>query len=125
MRRGTSKSFRASGPWCRWSKKARSSPTPNWRYWTLPSKRTSTPRPRRGEVVAKYRFMLDPTKKPAAIDFTALIGKDKEKATELGIYTFEKDQLKISVAETGKLRPGVFEGKGTENCSVIVLKKIR
>lgn len=79
----------------------------------------------KGEVVAKYRFKLDPTKKPATIDFTALIGKDKEKTTELGIYAFDKDQLKMCVDETGKLRPNVFEGKGTEKCSVIVLKKVK
>ena len=74
-------------------------------------------------MVAKYRFKIDPSKKPAAIDFTPLLGKEKEKITELGIYVFEKDQLKMSVDETGKARPGVFEGKATETCSVIVLKK--
>jgi uncharacterized protein (TIGR03067 family) len=73
------------------------------------------------KVVAKYRFKLDPTKKPAAIDFTPLLGK--EKIIEQGIYVFEKDQLKICIDETGKTRPTVFEGKGTETCSVIVLKK--
>jgi len=77
----------------------------------------------KGEVVAKYRFKIDPSKKPAAIDFTPLLGKEKEKVTELGIYVFEKDQLKMCVDETGKTRPSVFEGKGTETCSVIVLKK--
>lgn len=75
------------------------------------------------KVVAKYRFKLDPSKKPAAIDFTPLLGKEKEKITELAIYMFEKDQLKICIDEMGKTRPTVFEGKGTETCSVIVLKK--
>jgi uncharacterized protein (TIGR03067 family) len=79
----------------------------------------------KGEVVAKYRFKLDPTKKPAAVDLTPLLGKEKEKAVELGIYTFDKDQLKLCVDETGKFRPSVFEGKGTETCSVIVLKKVK
>lgn len=77
----------------------------------------------KGEEVAKYRFKIDPTKKPSAIDFTPLIGKEKEKATELGIYVFEKDTLKMCVDEQGKVRPEAFEGKGTEKCSVIVLKK--
>ena len=77
----------------------------------------------KGEVVAKYRLKLDPSKKPHAIDFTSLLGKEKEKVVELGIYVLEKDQLKMCVDETGKERPSAFEGKGTEKCSVIVLKK--
>jgi uncharacterized protein (TIGR03067 family) len=75
------------------------------------------------KAVAKYRFKIDPSKKPATIDFTPLLGKEKEKIIEQAIYVFEKDQLKICIDETGKTRPTVFEGKGTETCSVIVLKK--
>jgi uncharacterized protein (TIGR03067 family) len=77
----------------------------------------------KGEVVAKYRVKVDTSKKPHTIDFTPLLGKEKEKANELAIYVFEKDQLKMCIDETGTMRPSVFEGKGTEKCSVVVLKK--
>jgi uncharacterized protein (TIGR03067 family) len=76
----------------------------------------------KGKKVVEYEIKLDPSKKPAAIDFTHLIGEDKGK-TEPGIYIFEKDQLKMALDETRKGRPTVFEGKETEAYSVIVLKK--
>ena len=75
-------------------------------------------------VVAKYKIKVDSSKKPKEIDFTPLIGDDKDKKqVELAIYMFEKDQIKICIDEKGKGRPTAFEGKETEVCSVIVLKK--
>jgi uncharacterized protein (TIGR03067 family) len=76
----------------------------------------------KGEVVAQYRIKLDPSKKPAEIDFTHLIGDHKDK-TEPGIYLIEKGQVKMCLDEDKKGRPKVFEGKESESCSVIVLKK--
>jgi uncharacterized protein (TIGR03067 family) len=79
------------------------------------------------KVLVKYGIKLDPAQKPGAIDFTAFIeGKRGEKGklvTELGIYVFENDLLKLSIAEDGKKRPAVFAGKGTEGCSIMVLKR--
>ena len=76
----------------------------------------------KGEAVVKYRIKLDPTKTPKTIDFTHLMGKEKDK-TEPGIYTFEKDMLKLVLDEDKKGRPTVFEGKETASYSVMVLKK--
>jgi len=76
----------------------------------------------KGEAVVKYRIKLDPTKTPKSIDFTHLMDKDKDK-TEPGIYTFEKDVLKLVLDEDKKGRPTVFEGKETASYSVMVLKK--
>ncbi len=76
----------------------------------------------KGKMVVKYQIKLDPTKKPKSIDFTYLVGDDKGK-TELGIYQFEKGQIKLVMDEDKKGRPTVFEGKETESYSVLVLKK--
>jgi uncharacterized protein (TIGR03067 family) len=76
----------------------------------------------KGKAVVKYQFKLDPAKTPKQIDFTYLVGDDKGK-TEPGIYTFDKDQIKFVLDENKKGRPAVFEGKETETCSVLVLKK--
>jgi uncharacterized protein (TIGR03067 family) len=76
----------------------------------------------KGKIVVKYQLKLDSAKSPKHINFTYLVGDDKGK-TELGIYAFEKDQIKLCLDEDNKGRPTVFEGKGTEGCSVIVLKK--
>jgi uncharacterized protein (TIGR03067 family) len=43
--------------------------------------------------------------------------------TEPGIYTFEKDVLKLVLDENRKGRPTVFEGKETASYSVLILKK--
>jgi uncharacterized protein (TIGR03067 family) len=76
----------------------------------------------KGKVVVKYQLKFDATKSPKQIDLTYLVGDDKDK-TELGIYTFDKDQLKICLEEDKKERPTVFTGKETDSYSVIVLKK--
>ena len=74
------------------------------------------------KLVVNDRITIDETKMPRAIDFTHLSGDDKGK-TELGIYVFEKGQLKICVNEKAKERPTVFDGKEASTYSVIVLKK--
>jgi uncharacterized protein (TIGR03067 family) len=75
-----------------------------------------------GEAVVQYKIVIDGAKTPKEINFTHLIGVNKGK-TEPGIYQFEKNQLKLALDESRKGRPTVFEGKETENYSVIVLKK--
>ena len=76
----------------------------------------------KGKPVVKYQMKLDPTKKPKEADFTYLAGDDKGK-TEPGIYTFDKDRLKLVLDEKKKGRPVGFEGKETATYSVLVLKK--
>ena len=76
----------------------------------------------KGQTVVQYKIVLDPSKKPKEINYTHLIGENKGN-TELGIYQFEKDQIKLCLDETRKGRPTVFEGKETEQYSVILLKK--
>jgi uncharacterized protein (TIGR03067 family) len=75
-----------------------------------------------GDVVVQYKIVIDGAKTPKEINFTHLIGENKGK-TELGIYQFEKDQLKFALDESRKGRPTVFEGKETLKYSVILLKK--
>ena len=76
----------------------------------------------KGKVVVKYKVKLDPTRKPKEIDFTYLVGDDKDK-TEAAIYKFDKEQLTFCLDEDKKGRPKVFEGKETETFSILVLKK--
>lgn len=76
----------------------------------------------KGKTIAQYRITLDESKTPKEINFTHLIGDDKGK-TEPGIYRFDKDQIKMCLDERKKGRPKVFEGKESDDYSVIVLKK--
>ena len=76
----------------------------------------------KGKMVVKYEIKLDATKKPKQIDFTYLVGDDKGK-TEPGIYQIDKDRITFVLDEHKKGRPTVFEGKETEEYSVLVLKK--
>jgi uncharacterized protein (TIGR03067 family) len=76
----------------------------------------------KGTVEVQYQIKLDPEKSPKAIDFTHQIGPNKDK-TELGIYAFDGEKIKLCLDEKRKGRPTVFEGKESETFSVIVLKK--
>jgi uncharacterized protein (TIGR03067 family) len=76
----------------------------------------------KGKIEVQYQVKLDPEKTPKTIDFTHQIGPNKDK-TELGIYAFDGDKLKLCLDEKRKGRPTVFEGKESETFSVIVLKK--
>jgi uncharacterized protein (TIGR03067 family) len=76
----------------------------------------------KGKVEVQYKIAMDASKTPKEINFTHQIGENKDK-TELGIYQFEKDQIRFCMDETRKGRPTVFEGKETEKYSVILLKK--
>ena len=74
------------------------------------------------QAVVKYRIKLDSAKAPKAIDFTHLMGDNKDK-TEPGIYVIDNDLFKLVLNEDRKERPTVFEGKETASYSVLVLKK--
>jgi uncharacterized protein (TIGR03067 family) len=76
----------------------------------------------KGKIEAQYQFKVDADKAPRAIDFTHQIGDNKGK-TELGIYAFDGDKLKMCLDEKRKGRPSVFEGKEIDTYSVIVLKR--
>jgi len=62
-------------------------------------------------------FTLDTKKKPKEIDFT---GDDK---TTKGIYTFEKEQLELAMAEIGQDRPTEFKSQAGTRHGVIVMKR--
>ncbi len=63
-------------------------------------------------------FTLDTKKKPKEIDFG---GDDK---TTKGIYTFEKEQLKLAMAEIGQDRPTEFKSPDGTRLILIVLKRV-
>src|SRR5688572_4356135 len=52
----------------------------------------------KGKVQERFKFMLDPTKSPRAIDFTFIEGKKKGR-TDRGIYLLEGNNLKICIQE--------------------------
>jgi uncharacterized protein (TIGR03067 family) len=62
-------------------------------------------------VVEEGSIKLDPSKKPATIDLVIASGQDKGK-TQLGIYEFSGDVLKICTSRPGNAtRPMEFDGK--------------
>jgi uncharacterized protein (TIGR03067 family) len=70
----------------------------------------------------KLTFKIDPDKKPKTIDLTPSDGPEKDKVHE-GIYSLEKDELKICFAKPGAERPKEFESKEGSEIMLIVLKK--
>jgi uncharacterized protein (TIGR03067 family) len=73
---------------------------------------------KKGEEEATYRFKLDPTKKPKAID---VVTGENEKVP--GIYLLERDSLKLCVDNYGKARPTEFVSKVGREITLIVLKR--
>jgi uncharacterized protein (TIGR03067 family) len=70
--------------------------------------------------VTKLAFVLDPAKKPKAIDFVnPLNAKNKM----LGIYELEGDTLKICTSKPGTERPNRFESKAGSGWSLEVYKR--
>jgi uncharacterized protein (TIGR03067 family) len=66
-----------------------------------------------GKTTSHGTYVLDATKKPKTIDIDLTDGPDKGKK-KLGIYEFEKENLKICVAAVGAPRPTEFKG-GKDN----------
>jgi uncharacterized protein (TIGR03067 family) len=77
-----------------------------------------------GQVVEKGTHKLDPSKKPKHMDITVTEGEAKGQ-TQLAIYEFEGDTLKICANLPGsKERPTEFASKpGSSNVINIVLKR--
>ena len=65
-------------------------------------------------------FSLDPSKTPAAIDFT-----DRNNKVDLGIYKIEDNVLSIcmALAQSRKARPASFESTKENGALYIVMKK--
>jgi uncharacterized protein (TIGR03067 family) len=60
-----------------------------------------------GAVFFKANFMIDPTKKPKAIDYVMTEGPTTGK-THLGIYELDGDTVKFCFAAPGAARPTEF-----------------
>ena len=74
----------------------------------------------------EFTFKLDPTKKPATIDLTALNGPYKDKVAK-GIYRLEKDTLTLCLpAKAGDRdqRPSEFTSDKESGTLLITLKKL-
>ncbi|MDB6067732.1 MAG: hypothetical protein JWR26_3940 [Pedosphaera sp.] len=63
-----------------------------------------------GELFLKARFTIDPSKKPATIDYAVTDGIHKGK-TQLGIYELDGATVKFCFATPGKPRPTDFTTK--------------
>jgi uncharacterized protein (TIGR03067 family) len=74
-------------------------------------------------VRPEFTVRLDPSKKPKALDATALNGKFKGK-TQLGIYQLDGDELKICLPnQEAKERPSEFKSPVGSDLVVMTLKK--
>jgi uncharacterized protein (TIGR03067 family) len=67
-------------------------------------------------------YRVDPSKRPAAIDFKVTKGEDKGK-TAKGIYELTGDELKICFAHPGMERPRDFSTKAGSQEMCFVLKR--
>src|SRR5262245_48793183 len=77
------------------------------------------------KVQDRMTCKLDPSKKPAAIDFTHTEGANKGK-TDHAIYKLDGDVLTICVNEkSGEERPSEFASKAGSSHSLIVLKRAK
>ena len=70
----------------------------------------------------KATFKLDASKKPKTIDFTPSEESEKDKVV-LGIYSLDKDELKVCFSKPGEERPTEFSGKEGTGHHLIVLKR--
>jgi uncharacterized protein (TIGR03067 family) len=78
-----------------------------------------------GEVVEEGTFAIDPSKKPATLDFTILSGNDKGK-TQLAVFEVQGDTCRVCLANAGsKDRPTAFATKEDSGHTLIVLKRVK
>jgi uncharacterized protein (TIGR03067 family) len=73
-------------------------------------------------VSVEFRFKLDPSKTPRAVDFTYLTGLDKGR-TVLGIYRLAGDTVTFCVSEPGKERPKDFTRAADTMQNLVVVKR--
>ena len=79
----------------------------------------------KGKVQERFKFKLDPTMTPRAIDFTFTEGKKKGR-TDRGIYQIEGNNLKICIEENKDApRPRDFATKEGSDLSLVVLKRFK
>jgi len=77
-----------------------------------------------GKVVARGTSVIDPTKKPKAVDLTPTEGDNAGK-TALGIYQFGDDTRKVCLATAGKERPSEFAAPSGSGLILVVLKRVK
>ena len=70
----------------------------------------------------KATFKLDASKKPKTIDFTPSEESEKDKVV-LGIYSLDKDELKVCFTKAGGERPTEFSAKEGTGHHLIILKR--
>ena len=70
----------------------------------------------------KATFKLDASKKPKTIDFTPSEGSEKDKVV-LGIYSLDKDELKVCFTKPGEERPTEFSAKEGTGQQLHILKR--
>ncbi len=76
-----------------------------------------------GKVIARGTSVIDPTKKPKAIDLTEKEADDTEK-TALGIYEIGDDERKVCYAKAGMERPDDFSAPAGSGRLLAVLKRL-
>lgn len=73
-------------------------------------------------VMLKVEFRSDPSKTPKTIDYVNLSGSNKGK-TQLGIYEFEDDLLRVFIAAPGAERPSKFPDASAKGSTLTVWKR--
>jgi uncharacterized protein (TIGR03067 family) len=75
------------------------------------------------EGTQTYTFKLDPSKKPAEVDFVPEEGDNKGKTLK-GIYTLKNEEFRVylTLSPDGK-RPKDFDSKDGEQLVLVVLKR--
>jgi uncharacterized protein (TIGR03067 family) len=68
-------------------------------------------------LMLKARFTLDPSKRPAEIDYVNLEGASRGKS-QAGIYEVDGPSLKVCMAAPGKRRPPAFESSAGDGRSL-------
>jgi uncharacterized protein (TIGR03067 family) len=78
-----------------------------------------------GTVVARGTRVIDPTKKPRAVDLTVTEGQDQGKTLH-GIYEFSGDDTrKVCLAPAGKERPTEFAAPSGSGHILAVLNRVK
>jgi uncharacterized protein (TIGR03067 family) len=74
------------------------------------------------QVMLKANFSHDPSKSPKTIDYLNTAGTNKGK-TQLGIYEFEGDLLRVCMAAPGSPRPSQFQSVRGDGATFTVWRR--